>query len=328
MPDELQEKSTQNQLATPVNGLPEYEAWEKTRAAAPTDGDDAAPSDATPVAVSAPDADTGKDHPSEAVASPEVPPPPDAEKRKPRAVDDLIRWRRRAHGSERISTELAVKVQALEAQLAQQAAATAHGTTTETKPEKEKVTPRLDEFATVDEWGEALVNKKLSEALEKQANLHRETQAREQEQRRLAHWSAASAQAEEKYPGFNAAVDNALRRGHVQPVLANAIVELSADEPDKAATIAYALTQNPQEARRLSALSPYKVAVELGKLIPTLSPGTNGKTHSEASKPVPAASATTVLNGSAPTTPNIGDANQSYSQYERIRNKEEAARRR
>src|SRR3982751_6239526 len=327
MPDELQEQSTQNQLATPVNGLPEYPAWEKTRAAAPTDGDDAAPSDATPVAVSAPDADTGKDHPSEAVASPEPPPPTD-ERRKPKAVDDLIRWRRRAHGSERISTELAVKVQALEAQLAQQAAATAHSTTTETKPEKEKASPGLDQFATVDEWGEALVARKVSEVLEKQAQLNREAQAREHEQRRLAHWSAASAQAEEKYPGFNAAVDNALRRGHVLPVLGDAIVELSADEPEKAAAIAYALTQNPQEERRLSALTPYKVAVELGKLIPTLSPGTNGKTHSEASKPVPAASATTVLNGSAPTTPNIGDANQSYSQYERIRNKEEAARRR
>src|SRR3982751_2208411 len=327
MPDELQDKSTQNQLATPVNGLPEYEAWEKTRAAAPTDGDDAAPSDATPVAVSAPDADTGKDHPSEAVAPPEPPPPTD-ERRKPKAVDDLIRYRRRAHSSERISTELAVKVEALEARLAQLTAPTANGTPTETKPEKEKATPRLEEFATVDEWGKALLAREVSEVLEKQAQLNREAQAREQEQRRLAHWSAASAQAEEKYPGFNAAVDNALRRGHVLPVLGDAIVELSADEPEKAAAIAYALTQNPQEARRLSALTPYKVAVELGKLIPTLSPGTNGKNHSEASKPVPAASATTVLNGSAPTTPSIGDANQSYSQYERIRNKEEAARRR
>jgi hypothetical protein len=305
MPDEPQEKVAQTP-STATETLPEFSEWQRQRTQ-PSEAPPAVASDADLSAGSAPDPDPGEVEPSEIPpeAGEEEKPPEPEKPRKANVVEDLKRMRRRAQASEQALAEVQQQLAQLrqqmppaptprltegtEAKAGEKIAATEDGL-----PPRPK-RPQIGDYQSVEEWlvdDEAWVDKLDDWKTQRAARERQQAAQAREEQRIQENWTRVTQQATEKYPDFNDAVNRAWYRGEVSPDLAATIVHLSVDDPDGAITVAYSLAHDAQEAKRISALAPHSVRIEVGKLLHRLSlPAVkNGNHHSEAGKPIPAAS--------------------------------------
>lgn len=129
-------------------------------------------------------------------------------------------------------------------------------------------TPRPEQFNTTEEYLEALAEQKaeqkFAELTQKQKEAERETKYKSEVERQNERKADMIRAGESKYDDF-------------EDVVANAKTEISEPaylailETDNAADIVYYLGKNPAEADRISALSPYAQAKEIGKLEDKLS---------------------------------------------------------
>jgi hypothetical protein len=123
--------------------------------------------------------------------------------------------------------------------------------------------PARDSFASDEEWVEALAewkaDQKFAELTQKQKDAERETKYKSEVERQNERKADMIRIGEGKYDDFEDVVANA--RTEISEPAYLAILET-----DNAADIVYHLANNPAEADRIAALSPYAQAKEIGKL--------------------------------------------------------------
>src|SRR3982751_6336652 len=246
--------------------------------------------------------------------------------RKLSAVEQLKRLRRRSQDAEE-------RVQRLERLLeSQKQIVPQEAAKTEEKPERPK-RPKFEEFPSIDEWTKA-DEKWLQESMGWEFKQYDEARAaKEQQQREQAeqdrmreHWNQVRDRAENEYPGFKSSIEALERKGYVTRPIASTILLLSQQDEAGAIKLTRALTRDPKTAERLSRMQPNLVPVELGRILHSLSSATTPKPEVSANHK-PALAATTVLNGSGPSSSKLEDA-KFYPVYSKIRDEQEAKRRR
>jgi hypothetical protein len=134
-------------------------------------------------------------------------------------------------------------------------------------------------------------DRKKSEASEQQRQQAEWTKAQR-------HWSEISEKAEREQPGFNEGVDSLIRRGYVSPALGRTIVQEAVDAPEAAVSVARYLTQKPEEAQRISALSEQRTVLAVGRFIERFTNPVIQHSGTAATKQPAVPAKTTVLNGS------------------------------
>jgi hypothetical protein len=145
-------------------------------------------------------------------------------------------------------------------------------------------------------------DRKKSEASEQQRQQAEWTKAQR-------HWSEISEKAEREQPGFNEGVDALIRRGHVSPALGRTIVQEAVDAPEAAVSVARYLTQKPEEAKRISALSEQRTVLAVGRFIERFTNPVIQNSGTAATKQPAVPAKTTVLNGSGVQGKKLGDLN-------------------
>lgn len=159
-------------------------------------------------------------------------------------------------------------------------------------PEKEPVEPKPDDFESYDDYVKADRQYIIDKTAWTIGQAYRQTQEREEKNKRAQSWATKVEEAVKKYPDFVQAISNPMF--HQTEVVATLI-----QESDVGTDVAYFLAKNPAEARRLNTLPPILAAREFGKLekqlsTPAASPGPR-KLISQApepAKPVEAAGVT------------------------------------
>lgn len=150
----------------------------------------------------------------------------------------------------------------------------------EVKPETFRARPKLDDFRTVEEWQNAdtqwFDDREEFRDQQKRKREQAEAQQRQvqsQQQRALAQIEAGR----KEYRDFDI-----IFTAPISEAIANELVE----DPEGYKT-AYALAKNPSEARRISALSPSKQLLELGRFMATNSKPQQAKRNTQPLKTPP-----------------------------------------
>lgn len=129
--------------------------------------------------------------------------------------------------------------------------------------EAPKGKPKLDDFASFDEYQEALTEWKVDQRLAARQKEQTEAQQKTAQQRYEAElqqrFRDSADEAREKYDDFDEVVGNPSLK------VTKAVAHL-VGETDNPGEVSYFLAKNPGEVKRLNGLSPAKAAVELGKL--------------------------------------------------------------
>ena len=321
MADEKNDSTSSTAASAAPDAIPAYNEWAKAKA-------DSEKGDAEASVTSAPEPESGEKPPSE------IKEPPKEKPQKHPLVDEMVRWRRLARREQTEKINLSTQVSELRTRLEsfEKQAQTAAPRTAQEKESGLPLQPALEEYQTVKEWQKAFeqwLNQR--DDIREKARAERETlTAKERQQQQTQthiqqNWDKVSARGEELHPGFNSAIDKALRKGTISQPVANAVVMLALDDADGAIAVAHALAENPKEARRLALLEPHRVPFEVGKLLHSLASPTEHR--SEAGNHKPASAATTVLNGSGKTKAlRYGDP-MTYDEFVTLKEREKAARR-
>ena len=206
----------------------------------------------------------------EVTATPESEPTPEAEKPvktfTQEEVDDLIR---RRLSKEQRKWE--------RKQQAQQPAV-----------EAPKEVPPVDQFESPEAYAEALATKKAEELLAKREAERRQTEV-------LEAYHEREEQAREKYDDFEQVAYNPSLR--ITNVMAETI-----QASDIGPEVAYYLGSNPKEADRISRLSPFLQAKEIGKIEAKLASDPPVKKTTSAPQPITPVSARTMSSPAYDTT--------------------------
>jgi hypothetical protein len=145
----------------------------------------------------------------------------------------------------------------------------------ETKPEPKAIEavapkrPKQEDFENYDAYLEAVVDWKADQKIEQREAQNRkrdeDRQATEEQRTTAQRYAESADKARAKYDDFDDVVSDPKLPvpPHVAAIVANA------EDPGE---LAYWLGTNPQEARRIAALSPPKAAMELGRIESTLAP--------------------------------------------------------
>lgn len=160
---------------------------------------------------------------------------------------------------------------------------------TETKKDEpvksaETAKPKSDDFATWDEYHEALTDWKVEQKLsarDKEATEKAEKAKAEAEQKTASQkWEDACEKAREAHEDFDEVALNPDIQQHITPVIAAAVAE-----SDVNTEIAYYLGQHPDELQRISKLSPVGQAREIGKLEAQFASGKSEASATEVKEP-------------------------------------------
>jgi hypothetical protein len=325
------------EAGTPDKAL-DFSTWKQQREAAdaPLTGQEEN-ADATAETASEAVPDDDRPQPDSEENTEELEAPKAEKPKKLTAVQQAIKWRqeyRKAQEQLKEVSSVHEENQRLREQLERQFRQPTPPEAKEEKSPERPKRPKFEEFPSVEAWtiaDEEWLQKSMGWEFQQyeKARVAKEQQQREQSERDkiVQHWNKVSARAEDEYPGFKASIEALERKGYVTPAVASTIVMLSQDNEKGAVELARALIADPKTAQRLAQLPHYQVPLELGRILHTISsPSPPVKTEVSANHK-PALSATTVLNGSGPSTTKLEDA-QDYAQYARLRDKKEAARRR
>jgi hypothetical protein len=294
MPDEVQD---QTQTTPPAESTPSLTEWREAKKQAGTEVSDAS----LPDAESAPEAEAGENRsedtqPEEQEAKAEDPPKP-----RRRKLQEEVGYLRRIRREER--EQYSREVLELQAQVNSLRQSTPQREAQEVKAQPDDIPPRplLENFSSVEEWQRAdtkwfdlrdeIRDRKKSEASEQQRREAEWTKAQR-------HWSEISEKAEREQPGFNEGIDALVSRGYVSPALGRTIVQEAVDAPEAAVSVARYLTQKPEEAQRISALSEQRTVLAVGRLFERFANPVIQHSGTAATKQPAVPAKTTVLNGS------------------------------
>lgn len=169
--------------------------------------------------------------------------------------------------------------------------------------------PIADNFATYEEYLEALTKYTVTEERNKAAQIEKEESEKRATQEKVTTYSERANKAREVHPDFDEVVDQDL------PV-SKAMMESIIDS-ELGAEIAYHLGKNPNEALRISQLSPLSAAREIGKLEAKLTPQEKPEIEQPSKAPKPA----TPVKGTSTATSAPSD-NDSMSDWLAKRNKQ------
>lgn len=126
----------------------------------------------------------------------------------------------------------------------------------ESKPEGK---PKLDDFSSYEEYTEALTDWKVTEALKGQTEAQKRAQAEAEKQAVVQTYRSRADSFAATHPDFDSVVTNP--RLPISEAMAEA-----AFTSEKGPELLYFLGTNPEEAARISQLSPYQAAMEMGRL--------------------------------------------------------------
>lgn len=236
--------------------------------------------------------------------------------KKHRAMKEAEEWGRQQYLSRRAAEERAAEVERKLQDLE-----------SKSRPapvESSSKEPKPDDFKTVGEYTDALVEWKFAERERKQA----EDKAKAEQQAVIAAHAARIEAAKVEIPDFEEVIS---RNGeleiprHVSDFIVNS---------DMGAKLMYHLGQNPEEAQRIAKLSPIRGIAELGKLEDRLTPKGSMKSEKTPEPATPAVSKApapiTPLSSAPSATPTHKDpATMSFKElreYERQREAERARR--
>lgn len=131
------------------------------------------------------------------------------------------------------------------------------------KPTATSDKPRLENFASYDEYNEALTDWKVDQKLKARETEQQQTQRQRSSAQlnaeRQERFLESSEDAREKYDDYDEVV---FGKQNKVPVWAAPLIA----ETEQPAEMAYYLAKNTEEARRIYSLHPEKAAIELGKL--------------------------------------------------------------
>jgi len=142
----------------------------------------------------------------------------------------------------------------------------------EQQPASPREVPPADQFESVEAYAEALAERKAYELMQQR-------QAQEQQQQILESYHEREEEARAKYDDFEQVAYN--QNVPITNVMAETI-QASEVGPD----VAYYLGSNPKEASRISKLSPYLQAKEIGKIEVKLTDNPPTKKTSSAPAPI------------------------------------------
>lgn len=139
-----------------------------------------------------------------------------------------------------------------------------------------KDAPKPDQFKTVEEYNEALIDHKADQKLAEREALKKRSQVEES-------FEARTETTREKYEDFDEVVTRHPRDGgpSITDLMAEAIMEA-----DNGPEIAYWLGTNVTESKRIAKLSPLSQAKEIGKIEAMLSETPPAKKASSAPEPI------------------------------------------
>jgi hypothetical protein len=241
---------------------------------------------------------------------PETPVAEDGEKKKGG-------WQRRIEKLERENGELKQKISEPVKPLAQDAETAKPETkAADGRPEK----PKLEHFESYDKWEDAkdeymekLADWKVDQREKQRSEQFRQQQAQQQAQAVAKTFNERLAAAKARIADFDDVVQGAIADHDVQisRAMSEAITE-SEQGPD----VVYYLAKHPDEAKRISALSPLAAAREIGKIevkvAPEAEPDKPAKTVSKAPPPIKTVGST------ASTVKTLADA-KTFQDYKKIR---------
>jgi len=172
--------------------------------------------------------------------------------------------------------------------------------------------PPADQFESVEAYADALATRKAEELLRS-----RETQRQQQEV--LSAYHEREEDARGKYEDFEQVAYNP--KIPITNVMAEAI-----QHSDIGPDVAYFLGSNPKEAERISRLSPYAQAKEIGRLEAKLADSPPVKKTSSAPTPITPVTARSIGNPSYDTTDPRSISNTTASQWIEAENRRERKR--
>lgn len=143
--------------------------------------------------------------------------------------------------------------------------------------------PKQEDFASYDQWQNALIDHRLNAKLEQRERERRETEERGKAERTAAERQAslrkAAEQAADKYPDFEDALESS--DIPITQAMADAI-----DESERKVDLLWWLAKNPEEAKRIAGLSPVSQARTLARIeFEKLASAQPQKTVSDAPEP-------------------------------------------
>ena len=163
-------------------------------------------------------------------------------------------------------------------------------------PQYDKPKPKLEDFETLESYTEAVSDWKSDERDFKRTQADQARQAHAETQKLVDTWRTREAEAKAAYDDYDAAIQ-AVSHIRISPQHQRAILEC-----EHGPEIAYELAKNPDELKRIAAMSPLNAARALGRLEAKFAssdePSTAPKTETKASaapkpiKPVNAGSKT------------------------------------
>lgn len=148
--------------------------------------------------------------------------------------------------------------------------------------------PKMEDFETLDEYNEAMIDFKTAEALEKQKVQQVKQTEKQIEQAEHAAKVARLNESAAKYPDFKEAVID--KTGDELPISENmAIIILDIDEETVTpADVLYYLAQNPDESRKIYNMAPAAAARAIGKIEAKLETAAKKESASAAPEAKPA----------------------------------------
>ena len=116
--------------------------------------------------------------------------------------------------------------------------------------------PKLDDFASYEEYTEALTDWKVEQKLSSRSEAEKKAQAEAERQTAMQYHGTREAAFRESHPDYDQVA------GNPRLPITEAMAE-AAFTSEKGPELLYHLGKNPQEAARIAALSPYQAAMEL-----------------------------------------------------------------
>jgi plasmid stabilization system protein ParE len=230
-------------------------------------------------------------------------------------------WQRRIEKLEREKAELEKKVSEPAKPLAQDAGAAKPETkTAEGRPEK----PKLENFDSYDKWEDAkdeylekLADWKVDQREKQRSEQAKQAQAQQQQQAVLKTFNERLAAAKARITDFDDVVQGAIADHDVQvsPAMSEAITE-SEHGPD----VVYYLAKHPDEALRISKLSPLAAAREIGKIEAKVTP--EAEPEKTATKVSKAPAPVKPVGKTASTAKTLDDVGDDYQAHKAIRLKQ------
>ena len=293
---------------TPDSGAPlappedfaEYETWRNTPAVAELERQLSSEAEKTPAESTAPESETGK-----------TPQELEAEE-----ADDLSH-----KGLKKRFSKLTGKIRELESQLStrQPAPAAAESNTGPASQAAANETPGKPQLATwegtYEAYTEALTDWKIDQREQARSKADNERKAAEAHKTKANAWSERETAARAKYDDYDSVISDA----KVPDTPARGDIHAFLIDSEIGPEVAYFLATNPDELKRIAALSPLRAVAELGKMEGSLvaTPETPKPKTTSAPRPPTTVGAKT---GAPSRTIHDPALLEDFGEWERVRN--------